>query len=169
MRRRRASLALGVAWVVACGGARPATTAPPEAPPAASATPTPAAPDASAAEPPPPPPDPLLAALDAQVALYEAIAALPSGAPCRDAAVAIERLVGERAGALTEVRAAAIGERRGEVDRRFEALSPRLAAAAIAIDALVQRCAGEAAVAIALGRLAGEAAPGEAAPGEATR
>lgn len=143
-----ARLAL-VAVLAACG---PKSTEQPRiAPPVDAAVPeTPAADAAEESK------DPLASAVESIVTLYEAIAKLPAGTSCQDAAASIDRLGAERASARTQVRVASQGSQATLVDGLFHDASPRLSAAMTAIDALATRCTSEPAVGAALARLSAE-------------
>jgi hypothetical protein len=99
--------------------------------------------------------DPLAAAVEQIVVLYEAIAKLEG--PCREVAAAIEGLIGERTGALAQVRDAAQGAQAALVDGLFHDASPRLTASMQAVELLSTRCVSEPAVNAALARLSTEA------------
>lgn len=101
--------------------------------------------------------DPLAAAVERIVTLYEAIATLPSATTCGDAAVSIDRWTTERADAMAQVRDAAQGEQAELVDGLFHDASPRLSAAMKAVDTLATRCASEPSMTVALTRLSTEA------------
>ncbi|HUQ03180.1 MAG TPA: hypothetical protein VM261_11845 [Kofleriaceae bacterium] len=101
--------------------------------------------------------DPLAAAVERVVTLYESIATLPPGGSCRDAATSIETWTVERAAVLVQVRDAARGAQAALVDGLFHDASPRLAAAMTAIDGHATRCASEPAFGAALTRLSTEA------------
>ncbi len=144
---------VALAIIAAACGPRSVAPAPTPAHPAATVTAAPATPPAAE---PTAPKDPVAAAVEASVVLYEAIAALPTAGSCPETAATIDRLVGARAAALVAVRDAARGTRSAEIDGLFAAASERLRAAVVAIDALATRCAAEPAVATALDRLATE-------------
>jgi hypothetical protein len=100
--------------------------------------------------------DPLAAAVERIVTLYEAIATLPPATTCGEAAASIDRWTSERAAALAQVRDAAQGEQAELVDGLFHDASPRLSAAIRAVDTLAARCASEPAMTAALTRLSTE-------------
>jgi hypothetical protein len=146
------ALAASAALAAACGsgGRRPLSTAP--APGASPATSPPAVVE--------PPEDPVPAAVEASVTLYEAIAALPAARSCRETAAAVARLVEARLASIATVREASRGERRAEIDALFGAASARLGAASAAIDDLIARCSDEPSLATAIGRISSaEASP----------
>lgn len=101
--------------------------------------------------------DPLAAAVERIVTLYEAIATLPPAASCNDAATSIETWTKERADALAHIRDAAQGQQAALVDGLFHDSSERLADAMQKIEALATRCASEPALGEALTRLSTEA------------
>ncbi len=95
----------------------------------------------------------MIAAAAAMVALYEALALLDRAA-CPAAGDRARTLIAARTADRTILDDATRGARRAEVDARFEAAAPRLAAALARIDALVTRCAGDPALTAALATLA---------------
>ena len=102
------------------------------------------------------PKDPLAAAVERIVTLYEAIAKLPPAGSCHDAATAIDQWTGERVAALAQVREAAKGSQAQLVDGLFIDASPRLSIAMKAVEELATRCSTEPAVGAALARLSME-------------
>jgi hypothetical protein len=146
-----ARLAVLVLLAAACGP-RTSPTTTTATPPAPDAGATPAAdPTTGDAK------DPLAAAVEQIVTLYEAIATLPAGGSCRDAAASIDAWVAERTAVLAQVRDAAQGAQAALVDGLFHDASPRLAAAMTAIDGHATRCTAEPAFGAALTRLSTEA------------
>lgn len=101
--------------------------------------------------------DPLAAAVERIVTLYEAIATLPPAGSCRDAAASIDTWTTEHAPALAQIRDAAQGEQAALVDGLFHDASGRLTDAMQKIDQLAARCASEPALGAALARLSTEA------------
>lgn len=120
----------------------------------------PAAPMAEQAEPAPSaaaaPKDPLPAAVERTVGLFEAIAAIEPTVACPAAAATIDRLRTERADALRIVDEAARDNRAAQLDALYQRAAARLSAALDQVDRLAQRCDGDPAVNAALGRLGGE-------------
>lgn len=100
--------------------------------------------------------DPLAAAVERIVTLYEAIATLPPAASCKDAATSIDQWTKERAGALAQIRDAAQSEQAALVDGLFHDSSGRLTDAVQKVEALATRCASEPALGEALTRLSTE-------------
>jgi hypothetical protein len=143
-------LAVIVMLAAACGPPMsPTTTRTTAPPPDAGATPGAGATTGDAK-------DPLAAAVEQIVTLYEAIATLPAGGSCRDAAASIDTWVAERTAVLAQVRDAAQGTQAALVDGLFHDASPRLSAAMTAIDGHATRCTAEPSFGAALTRLSTE-------------
>lgn len=145
-------LVVGMAVVLAACGPKATTVAEPEKPGAGTGTGTET--DGGVEE---SAKDPLAAAVEQIVALYEAIATLPPASSCGEAATSIETWIAERQDALVQVRDAAQGPQAPLVDGLFHDASPRLTASLRAVDQLATRCASEPAVNAALARLSTEA------------
>ncbi len=157
MSARLALLAAALFTAAACGP-RPAPAAPTGADTAGARVAGPTGPTepTGPSEPAGSPKDSLAAAVERSVEMLEAIAVIPSTLPCPDAAARIDRLVRERAADRATVHAAIVGDQRADVDALYEDASGRLADVMVKIDALAARCAADATLTAALGRVSTE-------------